>query len=139
VTDDWAAVADAINQRKAELDLSQRELIDRSQLSKGIVGELQNNKAQRRRSPRTLEALSLALDWHPNHLAAVLAGRTPPRVGDPVPRSDDDVPGRLTVIEHYLQQLLNRADRTEDLLSEIVGNIETTKKGIGPDGKQSWR
>ena len=37
VSEDWAAVARAINQRMAELDLSQRELIARSQVSKATV------------------------------------------------------------------------------------------------------
>ena len=48
MSEDWAAVARAINQRMAELDLSQRELIARSQVSKATVREIQHNTAQRR-------------------------------------------------------------------------------------------
>jgi DNA-binding Xre family transcriptional regulator len=110
VTGDWAAVAQAINQRMAELDLSQRELTDRSGVSKAIVGELQNNTAQRKRSRRTLEALSVALDWHPGHLSAVLAGHLPPRPGEPTPRSHDDIPGRLAVVEHQLREIRQQLD-----------------------------
>ena len=49
----------------------------------------------RRREPLEsypLEALSMALEWHPRHLAAVLQGQRVPDIGEPVSRSDDDVP-----------------------------------------------
>jgi transcriptional regulator with XRE-family HTH domain len=98
VTEDWPAVSRAINERMTELGLRQRELIERSRVSKAAVREIQHNTVQRRRSARTLEALSSALAWHPQHLAAVLADRTPAQIGDPVVISDNDVPGRLTPI-----------------------------------------
>lgn len=111
VTDDWAAVARAIKQRAAELDLRQRDLIERSHLSKAVVGEITRNAVQRRRSNRTLESLSIALDWHPQHLTAVLHGRRPPAVGEPVYRFDDeDVPARLAAIEHHLHEIAERLD-----------------------------
>ena len=62
VVEDWAGVARTINQRMRELGINQRELIERSQVSKATVGELCHNSAQRRRSARTLEALSTALE-----------------------------------------------------------------------------
>ena len=77
MSEDWAAVARAITQRLQELGMRQRELAERSHVSQAIVRELQHNTAQRRRSSRTLEALSVALAWHPQHLTAVLTGRTP--------------------------------------------------------------
>lgn len=104
MADDWAAVARAINERAAELGLRQRDLIERSRLSKAVVGEIARNAAPRRRSARTLEALSTALDWHPQHLSAVLAGREPPAVGEPVYRSGD-VPARLAAIERELRDI----------------------------------
>jgi transcriptional regulator with XRE-family HTH domain len=104
VEDDWAAVARAINERASELGLSQRDLIERSRLSKAVVGEIARNEAPRRRSPRTLEALSTALDWHPQHLSAVLVGEVPPAVGDPVYRPND-VPARLAAIERQLRDI----------------------------------
>jgi len=107
VVDDWAAVARAINERVAELGLRQRDLIERSRLSKAVVGELSRNAAPRRRSARTLEAMSAALDWHPQHLSAVLAGREPPAVGEPVYRPDD-VPARLAAIERELRDVNSR-------------------------------
>lgn len=97
--EDWAGVAHAITQRMSELGLTQHDLIDRSQVSKATVGELQRNTIHRRRSTRTLEALSVALDWHPEHLHAILTGRpTPARPGG-------DLAGHLTAVEHQLRQL----------------------------------
>src|ERR687894_1090639 len=93
VSEDWAAVAEAISQRMTELGINQAELIERSQVSKATVGELYHNSAQRRRSARTLEALSVALGWHPRHLHAVLFGQTPPDPNDPVPIPADAVAG----------------------------------------------
>jgi hypothetical protein len=107
VAEDWAAVARAINERAGELGLRQRDLIERSRLSKAVVGELSRNAAPRRRSARTLEALSTALDWHPQHLSAVLAGREPPAVDEPIYRSGD-VPARLAAIERELREISSR-------------------------------
>lgn len=142
MAEDWAAVARAINQRLGELDLSQRELIDRSHVSKATVGEIQHNTVQRRRSARTLEALSLALDWHPRYLSALLAGRRPPGAGEPAPRSDDDVPGRLDVIEHQLREISERLGEIgaiTDRLDEIKANVATVIGHISPDRKRPDR
>ena len=127
MSEDWAAVANAISQRMTELGINQAELIERSQVSKATVGELYRNSAQRRRSARTLEALSTALGWHPRHLVAVLRGQRVPDIGEPVSRSDDDVPGRLAAIEYRLTQIetrLGAIDQVSDRLEEINANVE---------------
>ncbi|RAS64669.1 hypothetical protein C8D87_105159 [Lentzea atacamensis] len=141
MTEDWGAVARAINQRMSELGMNQRELTERSQVSKAIVGELQNNKVQRRRSERTLEALSVALDLHPNHLHAVLSGRRPPQAGEPAAR-DDDIPGRLSVIEHQLREILDRLggiDALTDQVKEISANVETVVERLDINRKRPDR
>jgi hypothetical protein len=69
------AVANAITERGNEREWRHRELAPRSHVSQAIVRELHHHTVERRRSARTLEALSVALDWHPQHLAAVLRGR----------------------------------------------------------------
>ncbi|QUF07057.1 hypothetical protein KCV87_14040 [Actinosynnema pretiosum subsp. pretiosum] len=99
MSEDWSAVAKAVNARAAELALKQRELATRSGVSLAIVRELQQGKIQRRRNPRTLEALSVALDWHPQHLNALLRGQEPPRL-DPQdkPAEDPLVPLMNTLI-----------------------------------------
>ncbi len=134
MTEDWAAVARAINQRMTELGLRQRELIERSRVSKTAVREIQHNTAQRRRSARTLEALSVALAWHPQHLAAVLEGRRPPQVGDPVVVSDHDVPGHLASIERRLNEIADRLDDVrviKDQLDQISADLSVMIRSNG--------
>jgi transcriptional regulator with XRE-family HTH domain len=126
VAEDWAAVAVAINQRMTELDLSQRELVERSILSRTAVQEIRHNVRQRHRSARTLEALSVALAWHPQHLAAILNGLAPPKMGEPMVTSDRDVPGRLAVIEHRLREiadLLGGIDVINGQLDQIRADL----------------
>ncbi len=139
MTDDWAAVSRAITDRMVELSLSQRQLIERSRVSKAIVGEIQHNTVQRHRSERTLVALSQALGWHSNHLDAILKGYPPPRVGDPVVTSEKDVPGRLTVIENELRQIndhLERIDSTnhrlDDVATDIMAGVRRIIEGLQP-------
>ena len=49
VTQDWAAVARAMNRRLTELGMRQRDLAERAHVSQAIVRELQRNTAQRKR------------------------------------------------------------------------------------------
>lgn len=139
MSEDWAAVAQAISQRVTELGINQAELIERSQVSKATVGELYHNSAQRRRSARTLEALSMALGWHPQHLVAVLRGQRVPEIGEPVSRSDDDVPGRLAAIEYRLAQIetrLGAIDELGDRLKEISASVEAVVRLVGSSRKR---
>ncbi len=139
VAEDWMAVARAISQRMTELGINQRELIERSQVSKATVGELYHNSAQRRRSARTLEALSMALEWHPQHLVAVLTGHRAPNVGEPVSRSDDDVPGKLAAIEYRLAQIETRLgafDELSDRLEELNANVEAVIRFVDSNRKR---
>ena len=122
MTEDWSAVAQAINQRVKELGLRQRELAERSQVSQAIVREIQQGRIHRRRSARTLEALSLALEWHPDHLMAVLEGHPPPRIGDPEASEDDELRTRLTVIERRLREITHRLDTMNANLAEVIGD-----------------
>ncbi len=136
MAEDWAAVARAIDERMAELGLNQRELIERSQVSKTVVMEIRRNSTERRRSTRTLEALSTALEWHPQHLIALLQGRRVPAVGEPVSRSDDDIQGRLAVIEHRLDQIAVQLAAIGELsgrLEKISKNVEEVMQLVTPD------
>jgi hypothetical protein len=110
VAQDWAAVATAIDTRLAELNWRQRELAERAQVSVAIVRELHRNTTQRRRSARTLEALSLALGWHPEHLNAVLRGHTPPDRSQPTTSPVDPVMAQLTSIDRRLAAIERRLD-----------------------------
>jgi transcriptional regulator with XRE-family HTH domain len=127
VTGDWAAVADAVKQRMTQLDLRQGDVIKRSGLTKQTVGEIENNSKQRNRNRRTLEALSEALEWHPDHLAAVLEGRTPPEVGTPYAKSAEDIPKRFDILEHRIETL--RAEIVE-LESSLDDRFNELRKDI---------
>jgi transcriptional regulator with XRE-family HTH domain len=136
VAEDWAAVARAIDERMTELGLNQRELIERSRVSKTVVMEIRRNSAERRRSTRTLEALSTALEWHPQYLIALLQGRRLPVIGEPVSRSDDDIQGRLAVIEYRLDQIVAQLATVGELsgrLEEINKNVEAVMQFVSPD------
>jgi hypothetical protein len=117
VSEDWAAVARAIDQRTRELGLRQRDVAKRAQVSQATVRELQRHTVVRRRSTRTLEALSLALEWHPRHLLALLEGHTPPAVDDPV-FPEDDVPTRLDAIERHLREITHQLDELNNRLRD---------------------
>jgi transcriptional regulator with XRE-family HTH domain len=130
VAEDWAAVSLAINERMAELGLNQRELAERSQVSKTMIAEIRRNAAQRRRGTRTLEALSLALDWHPQHLDAVLNGQPVPSLGEPVVRSEDDVQGRLAAIEYRLEQIAREVASIKVGVNQRLDEIDSRIKEL---------
>jgi hypothetical protein len=65
-----------------QLGVSQMQVIIRSGLSKGMVGELVRGGVVRHRSPRTLAAMSEALEWDRDHLESLLQGRIPPTPED---------------------------------------------------------
>jgi transcriptional regulator with XRE-family HTH domain len=105
VKEDWSAAAEAINTRSAELALKQKELAERSGVSLAIVREIQQGRIQRKRNPRTLEALSIALDWHPQHLTAVLQGKTPPDADASTAQVEDPVIPLLNTIIREIRGL----------------------------------
>ncbi|TVT53442.1 XRE family transcriptional regulator [Amycolatopsis rhizosphaerae] len=120
MTENWSAVSKAINRRLAELGLKQRELVERSHVSQAIVREIQNHTVERRRSARTLEALSLALDWHPRHLEAVLYGRKPLEPGQTGDEALDAIATRLGAIEDRLFELTERLDTMSANLAALL-------------------
>jgi hypothetical protein len=120
VSEDWAAVAKAINERTNELGWRQRELAERSRVSQAIVREIQHHTVERRRSARTLEALSVTLGWHPQHLDAVLHGRTPPVADEPVSPTGDTVWSRLDALEERLNEITDRLDELKTDLATVI-------------------
>lgn len=117
MSEDWASVASAINQRVDELGMTQRTLAERAQVSSAIIREIQQNKIQRRRNAKTLEALSVALNWHPEHLTAVLEGSDPAEVSR---RQSDDVPARLTAMERQLRTISRQLDTLNANLEAMI-------------------
>jgi transcriptional regulator with XRE-family HTH domain len=127
VTEDWVAVANAIKERVNELGWRQRELAQRSHVSQAIVRELQHHTVERRRSARTLEALSAALGWHPQYLAAVLRGRTPPELGDPVSDNGTAVSSRLDAIDERLSEIVDLLHEMNTHLATVVSHQHTSQ------------
>ena len=125
MSEDWAAVAEAINERVSELGWRQRELAERSHVSPAIVREIQRHTVERRRSPRTLESLSVTLGWEPQHLDAVLKGRRPSAAREPVTGSGE-ASSRLDVIERRLVEI---TQLLVDLKTDLATVIEHVRNG----------
>ncbi|GLW92325.1 helix-turn-helix domain-containing protein [Actinokineospora globicatena] len=119
MSEDWAAVAGVIAVRLRELGWRQRELAERSQVSQAIIRELQYHTVERRRSARTLEALSIALELHPDHLNAVLNGQTPLSVGAPA-TEEERMRAQLNVLELRLDEVLSRLADVQGQLRALV-------------------
>ncbi len=116
MAEDWQAVGEAINARMAELPMSQRDLADRSAVSIATIREIQRGSTARRRSARTLGALSEALGWPEGYLRAVLTGRVPP-AGSAAEKSDgqlDLVLSRLDQIHGEVRRLAEAVERLAD-------------------------
>ncbi|MGH3695880.1 MAG: helix-turn-helix domain-containing protein [Pseudonocardiaceae bacterium] len=123
MTEEWVAVANAIKERVNELGWRQRELAQRSHVSQAIVRELQHHTVERRRSARTLEALSVALGWHPQHLAAVLRGRIPPELGEPVVSDNGGtVSSRLDAIDERLSEITDLLHQMNTNLARVISH-----------------
>jgi transcriptional regulator with XRE-family HTH domain len=123
MSEDWAAVAKAINERVNELGWLQRELAKRSHVSQAIVREIQHNVVKRRRSPRTLESLSIALGWHPQHLDSVLRGRRPAGTDEPVTDGGDTLWSRLDALEQQMGEITERLDDLKADLATVIKHV----------------
>ncbi len=120
--EDWAAVAKAINERVTELGWRQRELAERSHVSPAVVREIQRHTVERRRSQRTLESLSMALGWHPQHLDAILNGRPVP-AKEPVTVSGEMLLSRLDTVEQRLVHMTR-------ILNDLKTNVNTVLEHV---------
>ena len=113
--ENWAAVARAISDRVRELGWRQRELAERSHVSVAVVREIQRHTVERRRSRRTLEALSAALGWEPDHLDRVLRGHVQQPGGHTAPDS--------AALWSRLDALESRLAEASKLLAELRSDI----------------
>ena len=118
--EDWPAVAEAINKRVNELGWRQGELAERSHVSRATVREIQHHVVERRRSARTLEALSIALGWHPQHIDAMLRGRRPPQLPEPVAKNGESLWFRIDSVERHLSAITDRLDAIQADLAVVI-------------------
>jgi len=123
--DNWAAVARAISDRVRELGWRQRELAERSHVSLAVVRELQRHTVERRLSPRTLEALSVALGWEPYHLDRVLKGH--------VPQPGDHHAPDIAAVWSRLDSVESRVAEIAKLLTELRADIATVINHVRDD------
>jgi hypothetical protein len=121
--EDWAAVAEVINARVNELGWRQGELAERSHVSRATVREIQHHIVERRRSARTLEALSTALGWHPHYIAAVLHGRRPPELAEPVADNGESLWSRMDRFERHLSAIVDRLDAIQADLTAVMNCV----------------
>ena len=118
----WAAVARAISDRVRELGWRQRELAERSHVSIAVVREIQRHTVERRRSRRTLEALSVALGWEPEHLDGVLKGRAQQR-GRPIAPDDAAVWSRLDSMDQRLDEIVKLLTELRSDLATVIDHV----------------
>lgn len=123
--EDWAAVARAISDRVRELGWRQRELAERSHVSVAVVREIQRHTVERRRSPRTLQALSVALGWEPEHLDRVLKGRSQQSGNHASP----DLAAVWSRLDSFDLRLAELAKLLAELKSEITTVIDHARDG----------
>jgi len=123
--ENWAAVARAISDRVRELGWRQRELAERSHVSVAVVREIQRHTVERRRSPRTLEALSVALGWEPEHLDRVLTGHAQQHGGHIAPDS--------AALWSRLDSFDLRLAEISKLLTELRSDIATVIEHVRDD------
>ena len=118
--ENWAAVATAINGRIRELGWRQRELAERSHVSLAVVREIQRHTIERRRSPRTLEALSAALGWEPEYLHRMLKGCSQ----QPGDHAVADLAAVWSRLDSFDLRLAELAKLLTELKSEIAAVID---------------
>ena len=124
MSEDWAAVAAAINERLSGLGWRQRDLAERSGVSLATVREIQRHSVERRRSPRTLASLSSALGWPPGHLTAVLSGEASP---EPSGRGRDNALSRLDGVERRLDDITARLDAVRADLATVIEHVRSSR------------
>lgn len=126
MTEDWAAVADAVTARMAELGLTQVQLAAQAGMSQQTVREIQKNLVtNRQRRPQTLSKISEALKWPANYLHVVLGGEVHSHEtsGGTTPVSDDELSAMREQL-HQLNDRLDAIDRTEAAIAEVQSLLE---------------
>lgn len=108
----WAAVADAINKRRAELGMSIDDLIARSGVGRSTVRELLANNVKRQRRTDTLVKLAQALELPPGHLTTTAQGKAAAHSPSP-----------FTLSEHHFTTLLRATTGTQAEIRQARAEI----------------
>ncbi|HEX5115109.1 MAG TPA: helix-turn-helix transcriptional regulator [Pseudonocardiaceae bacterium] len=114
--DDWDAVAKAVRDRMAELDMTQKELVRRSRVSESTIRQVSRNYGPRKRSRHTLEDISKGLQWPSDHLTRILDGggtRFGPDVDHKVQAEIAELHAAVADIRESLAVLASRVEKLE--------------------------
>ncbi|GAB2870619.1 transcriptional regulator with XRE-family HTH domain [Lentzea nigeriaca] len=114
---DWQAVAEAVNTRMAELELSQKGLAEAARVGVATVRRLQKGEPAER-GGALLAAVSVALSWPPGHLEAIAAGQPGPV--DPAAALRVEVEKLRAEWEQRLAEWRQRVAEWEQRLAEEV-------------------
>ncbi|MFB9851063.1 hypothetical protein ACFFMR_11790 [Micromonospora andamanensis] len=116
--------------------MTQQELAERSKVSVATLRELQYATATRKRSARTLAAISQALGWPDDYLRAVLTGAMPPTGGGDTGRADRSslVLARLDQLHAEVRRL---ADAVERIAVDVGHDDKDTSSGRASERRRS--
>jgi hypothetical protein len=106
-----------------ELGWTQAELSQRSRVSPATIRELLHG-AERRRNTRTLQDLSIALGWHPDHLGAILHGQPPP--------APDLAGAGGKPLQEHLEAIYIRLDQLTARLAVVKDTVEFINAKLSP-------
>jgi hypothetical protein len=122
-SEDWEVVAKALDHRLDELGWTQTVLAQRSRVSSATIRELLHG-AERRRNARTLQDVSIALGWYPDHLGAILHGQPPP---------PPDLPGAGgKPVQEHLEAISIRLDQLAARLAVLSDTVELVDAKLSP-------
>jgi chromosome segregation ATPase len=121
VTEDWDAVAAAIERRLTDLGVQLQTVAERSKVSESTIRELRYNTHERKRSVRTLESLSVALEWKPDHLNEVLAGTS---MSDDHPTDIGRLQERVESLDNTVDQLVAGLEENNRLIRQVIAKLD---------------
>lgn len=109
----WGVVADAINARMRELNISQGELARRAGVSRPTVKGLMDGNPRGEPSPVKKRAVSLALGWEHDGIDCLLEGKPPTLLRDDTPRVIPLKSRRLEDVAREVDELRRRLEEYE--------------------------
>ena len=93
---EWTRLAEALKARRAELDITQRELTDLAKMSFSAYTPIETQRQQYVPSTKTLRRIAVALGWTPTSCELILAGKKPVIATNPQPTASSSE-GKVSV------------------------------------------
>ena len=124
MSEDWAAVGEAVSQRMRERGVSQQQLAKRSGVSQATIRLIQHHPGDHRHNRRTLDAVSKALEWPPDYLDNVLNGRPQQETADHV-TGDATLQSQLSALEQLLRKISVVLEQRLGSVVDIIYNSDS--------------